>query len=690
MDKQMNRLVNLGILSANNTSHTSPVMLITRKVTQDKRPMVDFRLLNTHIRRRNTATPLMSDIYNILGKSRCEVMSCVDIKDAFHSIHLNERSKEFCGILPYFGSTHYCYEVLPMGLAISPAAWLMYVNMLLDTFGKYKRSFIAIMDNLLIHSSKEKHFLLIQLLLEDLCKHGLKLSPKKSQLFRTELVYMGNTFSIHHQRMTICPLWTQIEAILNYPRPQTIKDCKSFCCVVNYLSFFCKDLQRLLSPIYHLTKQDVPFKWTVHQEKSFNEIKRRLCSSFVLSLPISGGRFIMYSDTSRTHAGSALWQIQDGKPCLLGYASKTLPAASKNYSVTELEMTGMLINLHSWCNYIHGIEIDVAVDHKAMVQIMKAKHPPCSDWVSVLLGKLLDKPFDLYYVKGKDLLLADFLSRIKTDRSDPGEVIPISFINERQSLGDLTYHLNSGRVMRSAAIHKGLSMPTIHGHSKQLDPHCKPEHQAKITPATTHPSTTQRARPRMDPSSTSVQKHTPVSFTTSRKLIKRSIKTLNKDSPQSSIDHKIPPSPVPIVPQFDPLTGSKDPPFVPATPNHVEPAPVKEGNEQPHTEEPQLGPPSYAPVTGEMVPGQPIDPDLDIGGPLPNYHDQAEVVVRRPLQEELDAPIPLHKLVDTSKISQRRLPRQSEIDPILKEIETKILRQVHLPTSSGPTRSLSK
>ena len=437
----------------------------------------------------------MSDIYNILRKSHCEVMSCVDIKDVFHSIHLNERSKEFCRILPYFGSTHYCYEVLPMGLAISPAAWLMYVNMLLDTFGKYKRSFIAIMDDLLIHSSKEKHFLLIKLLLEGLCKHGLKLSPKKSQLFRTELVYIGNTFSIHHQRMTIRPLQTRIEAILNYPCPQTVKDCKSFCSVVNYLSFFCKDLQQLLSLIYHLTKQDVPFKWTVHQEKSFNEIKRRLCSSPILSLPISGGRFIMYSDTSCTHAGSALWQIQDGKPRLLGYASKTLPAASKNYSVTELEMTGMLINLHSWHNYIHGIEIDVAVEYKAMVQIMKAKHPPHTDRVSVLLGKLLDKPFDLYYVKGKDLILAEFLSRIKMDHSDPSEVIPISFINGRYSCGDSTYHLNSGRVTRSVAKRDGLSMPTIHGHSKQLDPHHKPEHQTKIAPITALPNTTQRAKP---------------------------------------------------------------------------------------------------------------------------------------------------------------------------------------------------
>ena len=267
-------------------------------------------------------------------------MSCVDIKDAFHSIKLNEKSKEFCGILPYFGSTHYRYEVLPMGLAISLAAWLTYVNMLLDTFGDDKKSFIAIMDDLMIHSAKKEHFNLIEKLLKGLCRHGLKLSPKKSQLFKTELTYMGNIFTIVDLRMTIKPLRTRIEAIEQYPRPKTVKECKSFCGVVNYLSLFCKDLQKLLHPIYHLTRKDVPFRWTNIQETNFLEIKKRLCSSPILALPTADGRFILYSDTSRTHAGSALWQIQDGYPRLIGYASKTLPTAARNYSVTELEMTG--------------------------------------------------------------------------------------------------------------------------------------------------------------------------------------------------------------------------------------------------------------------------------------------------------------------------------------------------------------
>ena len=95
MDDQMETLVSLGILSKNSTSHTSPVMLITRKLTKDKRPVVDFRLLNTRILRRNTSIPL-SDVLSILENSKCKVVSCVDIKDAYH-LKLTEKSKEYCG-----------------------------------------------------------------------------------------------------------------------------------------------------------------------------------------------------------------------------------------------------------------------------------------------------------------------------------------------------------------------------------------------------------------------------------------------------------------------------------------------------------------------------------------------------------------------------------------------------------------
>ena len=222
MDQQMERLVSLGILTKNSTSHTSPVMLITRKLTNDKRPVVDFRLLNTRILRRNTSIPLMSDVLSILGNSECEVVSCVDIKDAYHSIKLTEKSKGYCGILPYFGSPIYRYEVLPMGIACAPQIWMDYITLIMAEL-EQKNKYIVIMDDLLLHSTKVAHWKLLEQLFQSMCKNGLKLSPKKCQLFRTKLTYMGNECVINKRTMTITPLRSRTEAISKIPTPKTAK-----------------------------------------------------------------------------------------------------------------------------------------------------------------------------------------------------------------------------------------------------------------------------------------------------------------------------------------------------------------------------------------------------------------------------------------------------------------------------------
>ena len=291
-------------------------MLITRKITKDKRPVVDFRLLNTRIKRHNTATPLLRDIYQMLGKAQSTVLSCVDLKDAFHSLKLTEKAKDYCGILPYFGTPHYRYEVMPMGLSISPCKWIQYIGYVMEKM-PHPENYIAIMDDLLVHSRESEHMNRILDMLKALVEHGLKLSPKKCQFFRNELVYMGNTFRTGQKGITITPIKTRTEAILNTPAPTTAKDCKSFYGVVNYVSLFCPHLQKLLAPIYDLTRKGRPFVWTQLHQENFDKIKKQMASPPVLTLPTSTGRYILYSDTSKLHAGSALWQIQNGKPRLV-------------------------------------------------------------------------------------------------------------------------------------------------------------------------------------------------------------------------------------------------------------------------------------------------------------------------------------------------------------------------------------
>ena len=227
MDKCMQKLVSLGILTKNSTTHTSPIMLVARKGNERKRPVVDFRLLNTRIIRRNTSTPLLRDIFIMLGRAQCEVLSCVDLKEAFHSVPLTPEAKEFCGILPYFGSPHYRYEVLPMGLAISPQIWIDYIENILCGMDD-KQDFIAIMDDLLIHALKENHLNRLETLFKAMIKHGLKLSPKKCQLFRKHLVYMRNVFHIDGSTISITPISSRVEAIQKLQPPVNVKECKAF------------------------------------------------------------------------------------------------------------------------------------------------------------------------------------------------------------------------------------------------------------------------------------------------------------------------------------------------------------------------------------------------------------------------------------------------------------------------------
>ena len=165
------------------------------------------------------------------------MLSCVDLKEVFYSLPLTPEAKEFCGILPYFGSSHFRYVVLPMGLAISPQIWIDYIGNILCGMAN-KQDYIAIMDDLFIHRFKGNHLERLETLFKAMIKHELKLSPKKCQLFMKHLIYRGIVFHINGSTISITPLQSRIEMIQKLQPRTNVKGCKSFCGVVNYLSIF--------------------------------------------------------------------------------------------------------------------------------------------------------------------------------------------------------------------------------------------------------------------------------------------------------------------------------------------------------------------------------------------------------------------------------------------------------------------
>ena len=144
-----------------------------------------------------------------------------DLKDTFHLLRLLEEAKKYCSILPYFRSASYIYQGMPMGLNISPSIWQSCINAILD-YLETRKHCEAIIDDLLLFSPSQKapHMAKLEDLLKALLQNGLKISPKKCQLFKTELQYMGNTIFIKDRKVCIKQLRNMIEAILKLKPPK--------------------------------------------------------------------------------------------------------------------------------------------------------------------------------------------------------------------------------------------------------------------------------------------------------------------------------------------------------------------------------------------------------------------------------------------------------------------------------------
>ena len=265
-----------------------------------------------------------------------------------------------------------------------------------------------------------------------------------------------------------------------------------------------------------------------------------------MHLPKAEGRFILYSDTSIEGTGSSLWQIQGGKPKLIGYVSKTLPEACSRYSVTELEMTGLLVNMNLWKNLLKHREFDAVVDHAAVAQIMKAKTEPAITRIMRLLDRLSAYSFNLYYVKGRDMILSDYLSRHRQKDLDPSELIPISFcclktyrsiIDDR--IGEEIFCIKT----RASAKASGETVGEVHGAHKPLDPNYKPEHQSKSK----LPSVTGKSSPEKiirKPILQTPSRHTPRRLATPKSVRIQSEVVSDMTTPDLAIPNNSDPTPM--------------------------------------------------------------------------------------------------------------------------------------------------
>ena len=159
-----------------------------------------------------------------------------------------------------------------------------------------------------------------------------------------------------------------------------------------------------------------------------------------------------------------------------------MPEVAKNYSITELEMCGLVMNIATFLHLLKKVDFDAVVDHLAITHIMRSKAEPTMTRIKRLIELLSPYSFNLYYIKGKDMALGVFLSRQKMDDSNPYEIIPISFTLKSLARNHF-YRFNSTNEIRETETNKyliqtrsqakssGIKVPEIHGVNKGINPH---------------------------------------------------------------------------------------------------------------------------------------------------------------------------------------------------------------------------
>ncbi|VVA32612.1 PREDICTED: retrotransposon, partial [Prunus dulcis] len=160
-----------------------------------------------------------------------------------------------------------------------------------------------------------------------------------------------------------------VKAVVNWPQPTSVTEVRSFLGLAGYYRRFVECFSTIAAPLTRLTRKGIKFEWSDECEKSFNELKTRLTTAPVLTLPDDGGNFVIYSDASQQGLRCVL--MQHGR--VIAYASRQLKKHEMNYPVHDLELAAVVFALKIWRHYLYGATCQIFTDHKSLKYLFTQK-----------------------------------------------------------------------------------------------------------------------------------------------------------------------------------------------------------------------------------------------------------------------------------------------------------------------------
>ncbi|KAA0056287.1 reverse transcriptase [Cucumis melo var. makuwa] len=326
------------------------------------------------------------------------LFSKIDLRSGYHQ--LNVRESDIAKTAFRMRYVHYEFRVMPFGLTNAPAVFMDLMNMI---FHQYLDQFVIVfIDDILVYSvnreSPEEH---LRIVLQTLRDKQLYARFSKCEFWLEQVVFFGHVVSA--KGVSVDP--QKVEAVINWERPTSATEVRSFLGLAGYYRRFIKDFSRLALPLTALTRKNAKFEWSHKCEQSFQKLKKRLVPAPILALPVTRKDYVIYCDASRLGLGCVLMQDRN----VIAYASRQLKEHECNYPTYDLELAADVLALKIWRHYLFGEKYHIFTDHKSLKYIFYQKELNLRQrrWLELI------KDYDctLEYHPGKANVVADALSK---------------------------------------------------------------------------------------------------------------------------------------------------------------------------------------------------------------------------------------------------------------------------------------
>ena len=420
----LKELYDANIIRESESPFASPVVIVKKK-SGKIRLCVDYRKLNLQTIKDAYALPNIEETFAALTGSKW--FSVMDLKSGFYQVEMEEDDKPKTAFVTPMGFWE--FNRMPQGVTNAPSTFQRVMEKCMSSLNL--KEVLVFLDDLIVFSETlEQHEERLMRVLHRLKEFGLKLSPEKCHFFRKSVKYLGHVVS--ENGVETDP--DKISALTTWPRPNNIRELKSFLGFTGYYRRFIKDFSKIAKPLNDLTAGYVPArknnktksfsnadlkspfaeKWTSKCEEAFKTLIEKLTTAPILGFANSSLPYILHTDASLHGLGAALYQQQDGQMKVIAYASRGLSKCERRYPTHKLEFLALKWAItDKLSDYLYGAEFTVVTDNNPLTYVLSSAKLDAAGhrW----LAALSTFNFNIQYRAGKRNQDADGLSRRRHD-----------------------------------------------------------------------------------------------------------------------------------------------------------------------------------------------------------------------------------------------------------------------------------